>query len=61
MRWLVIWLLLTATYLAGWAISRWLLQAGWEITREDMAHAAAVPLAQVAALRGVSAFRRMFR
>ncbi|HEX7182204.1 MAG TPA: hypothetical protein VF756_10200 [Thermoanaerobaculia bacterium] len=57
----MIWLLLTAAYLGGWAISRWVLHAGWEITPEDLVHAAAVPLAQVAALRGVSAFRRMFR
>lgn len=61
MRWLLIWLLLTTAYLAGWAVSRWVLQAGWEVTREDLARAAAVPLVQVAALRGISAFRRMFR
>jgi hypothetical protein len=61
MRWLLIWLLLTATWVAGWAAVRWVLGGGWELDRETLALLVAVPLVQVAALRGISAFRRISR
>jgi len=61
MKWVAIWLLLTGIYLAGWALCGWLLQTGPEVDRESLAHLAAVPLAQTAALWGLGAFRRMFR
>ena len=61
MRWLAIWLLLTGTWLAGWAALGWLLHDGVTLNAESLAHLVAVPLAQTAALRGLAAFRRMFR
>lgn len=64
MRWLVIWLFLTAAWVAGWAVSEAMqavLDGSWRFTHETAAHMVAVPLAQVAALWGVSRFRRMFR
>jgi hypothetical protein len=61
MKWLAVWLLLTGTYLAGWVLCGWLLRTGLEVDRESLAHLAAVPLAQTAALWGLGAFRRMFR
>ena len=61
MRWLLIWLLLTVTWAAGWAVTRWVLGAGWKIDRGTAAHLIAVPLVQAAALRGISAFRRISR
>jgi len=61
MRWLAIWLVLTGTYVAGWALAGWLFGSRPALDAESLAHLAAVPLAQTAALRGVSAFRRMFR
>ena len=67
MRWLAVWLFLTAAWVAGWAVSE-ATQAvfgdrdgGWRFTGETAAHLIAVPLAQVAALWGVAKFRRMFR
>jgi len=68
MRWLAIWLFLTAAWVAGWAVSqaifggsggRWSFLGGF--SAETAGHLIAVPLAQVAALWGVSRFRRMFR
>ena len=61
MKWLAVWLLLTGTYLAGWLLCGWLLQTGLAVDTESLAHLAAVPLAQTAALWALSAFRRMFR
>jgi hypothetical protein len=62
MRWLAIWLFLTMAWVAGWAVSRMVLGAdGGPTRRETVAHLIVVPLAQVAALRALSAFRRMFR
>lgn len=61
MKWVAIWLLLTGAYLAGWALTGWLLHAPPTLDRESLAYALSVPLAQTAALRGLAAFRRMFR
>jgi len=61
MKWLAIWLVLTGTYVAGWAIAGWLFAGRPALDAESLLHLAAVPLAQTAALRGLSAFRRMFR
>ena len=61
MKWLAVWLLLTGTYLAGWALCGWLLRTGAAVDRESLVHLAAVPLAETAALWAVGAFRRMFR
>jgi hypothetical protein len=61
MKWLAIWLLLTGIYLAGWVLCAWLLGTGTAVDRESLAHLAAVPLAQTAALWALGAFRRMFR
>lgn len=64
MRWLAIWLFLTAAWAAGWAVSQAVL-GGTGFTAETaghlIAHLIGIPLAQVAALWGVSRFRRMFR
>jgi len=56
MRWLAVWLLLTLTYAAGWLASGWL--PGSRFSAEVLAHLAAVPLVQVAALALVAALRR---
>lgn len=61
MKWLAVWLLLTGTYLAGWALCGWLLRTGLAVEPESLAHFAAVPMAQTAALWALGAFRRMFR
>lgn len=61
LRWLAIWLLLTGTWLAGWVVIGWLFRGGVVLNAESLAGLAAVPLAQTAALRGLAAFRRMFR
>lgn len=64
MRWLAIWLFLTAAWVVGWAVSQALLGdngGGWRFTGETAAHLIAVPLAQVAALWAIARFRRMFR
>jgi hypothetical protein len=61
MRWLLIWLLLTATWAAGWLVVRWAVGGGWELDRETLALLVTVPAAQVAALRAISAFRRISR
>ncbi len=61
MRWLLIWLLLTVTWTAGWAVARWLQGGGWAVGGETAAYLIAVPLAQLAALRAISAFRRISR
>ncbi|HEX3530892.1 MAG TPA: hypothetical protein VH988_27845 [Thermoanaerobaculia bacterium] len=61
LRWLAIWLLLTGTYLAGWVVAGWLARGGVALDTGSLACLVAVPLAQTAALRGLAAFRRMFR
>ena len=61
MRWLAVWLFLTAAWASGWLVTQAVLGSGWRFTRETAVHMMAVPLAQVAALWGVSRFRRMFR
>jgi hypothetical protein len=57
-KWLAVWLLLTGTYLLGALVSRGLAGKPWEITRETLIYAAAIPLAQVAALWLVARLRR---
>jgi hypothetical protein len=61
MRWLAVWVLLTGVYLAGQLVLPLLLGGPWDYTREDLSHLAAVPLAQVAALRVVTWVRRGVR
>jgi hypothetical protein len=61
MRWVAIWLLLTGTYCAGWAFTAWCLGSPPVLDGTSVAQLLAVPLAQTAALRGLAAFRRMFR
>jgi hypothetical protein len=61
MRWVALWLLLTGTYCAGWALACWFLGAPPALDAGSAAQLVAVPLAQTAALRGLAAFRRMFR
>jgi hypothetical protein len=61
MRWLAVWVVLTGVYLAGQLIAPLLVGGGWDYTREDLAHLATVPLAQVAALGVVSWVRRGVR
>jgi hypothetical protein len=61
MRWLAVWLVLTAVYLVGLLALSLLIQGDWRLTREDLAHLATVPAAQVAALWVVSFVRRQSR
>jgi hypothetical protein len=61
MRWLAVWVFLTGVYLAGQLAIPPLLGEGWSYTREDLAHLAAVPLIQVAALWVVALVRRQAR
>jgi hypothetical protein len=61
MRWLAVWVLLTGVYLAGQLAISLLLEGRWSYTREDLAHLAAVPLIQVAALWVVTLVRRQAR
>jgi nitrate/nitrite transporter NarK len=61
MRWLAVWLVLTGVYLVGLLALSLLVQGDWRLTRDDLAHLAAVPAAQVAALRIVSYVRRQGR
>lgn len=59
MRWLVLWLLLTAIQALGWLASRLLPAPGTPWGRaEDLAHLAIVPLVQALALAVVAAVRR---
>lgn len=61
MRWLAVWVVLTGVYLAGQLMAPLLLGGRWDYTREDLAHLAAVPLAQVVALWTVAWVRRGVR
>jgi hypothetical protein len=60
-RWLAVWLVLTGVYFAGQLAAPFLLGERWDFTREDLAHLATVPLAQVAALWVVVLVRRHSR
>jgi hypothetical protein len=48
-KWLLIWLLLTGTYLLGLLFS-WPLAGGGEITAETLVHLAVIPAVQIVAL-----------
>ena len=61
MRWLAIWILLAGVYFVGQLAIALLLEESWSYTREDLAHLAAVPLFQVAALWVVALVRRQAR
>lgn len=61
MRWLAVWILLTGVYLAGQIAVPLLLGEGWQLTQGDLAHLAAVPLVQAAALWTVALVRRHAR
>ncbi len=71
MRWLAVWLVLTGVFFAGQLMAP-LFSSGvsgvsgvparsWEYTREDLAHLAAVPLVQLAAIWIVVLVRRHSR
>jgi hypothetical protein len=57
-KWLVVWLLLTGTYVAVWALSQLWAGGRWDVSSETLAHFALVPLIQTAALAGVALVRR---
>lgn len=61
MRWLAVWLVLTGVYFAGQLAAPLLVGERWHFTSEDLAHLAAVPLAQVIALWVVVTVRRQLR
>jgi hypothetical protein len=61
MKWLAVWALLTGVYLAGQLVTPLLPGGRWSYTREDLAHLAIVPLAQIAALWMVALVRRGVR
>ena len=61
MRWLAVWLVLTGIFFVGQLAAPLLVGDGWRFTREDLAHLAAVPLVQVAALWVVVTVRRQLR
>ncbi len=61
MKWLALWVLLTGVYLAGHLATPLLLGERWQLTREDLAHLAAVPLVQAGALWTVALVRRHAR
>lgn len=56
MKWLLIWLLLTGTYLLGLLVS-WIFAGDREITAETLVHLAVIPAVQIVAL-GVVAYVR---
>lgn len=61
MRWLAVWLVLTGVFFAGQLVAPlFSVAAGgsWEYTWEDLAHLAAIPLAQLAAIWIVVLVRR---
>jgi hypothetical protein len=61
-RWIALWLLLTCTYLIGWAVSLWVTGAdGWTVAPEALVHLALVPPVQVLALWAVAAARQRER
>lgn len=61
MRWLAVWAVLTGVYLTGQLLTPLLLGEGWSYTRQDLAHLAAVPVLQAAALGVVAWVRRHAR
>lgn len=61
MRWLLLWLLLTAVLAAGSALCQGVLAGEWRIPAETLAHVVLVPPAQVLALWVVAAVRRRVR
>lgn len=61
MRWLAVWLVLTGVFFAGQLVAPVLsgVSGGtWEYTREDLAHLAIIPLAQLVAIWIVVLVRR---
>ena len=57
MKWLLIWLLLTGTYLLGLLLS-WLFVDDREVTAETLVHLAVIPAVQIVALAVVAYVRR---
>jgi len=57
-RWLAVWLVLAAVYLAVWALSHRLLAGTFAASAQDLVHLALVPLAQTATLALVAFLRR---
>jgi hypothetical protein len=58
MRWLGVWLVLTGVFFAGQLVAPFFSSEAWEYTREDLAHLAAIPLVQLAAIWIVVLVRR---
>ncbi len=58
MKWLALWVLLTGVCLAGRIAIPPSLGERWQLTRQDLAHLAAVPLVQAVALWTVALVRR---
>lgn len=61
MRWLFLWLLLTATYVAGDLTLRAAMGEGWPPSHDALLACAIVPLLQTGALRLVHWMRRSVR
>ncbi len=61
MRWLLLWLLLTAVLAAGAVLCQGVVAGEWRISAETLAHVLLVPPVQVLALWGVAAVRRRTR
>jgi Na+-translocating ferredoxin:NAD+ oxidoreductase RnfA subunit len=58
LRWLGVWLVLAATYAAGWLGARLLAGNAGPTRREALVHFVAVPLVQAVALAVVAVVRR---
>ena len=57
MKWLLIWLLLTGTYLLGLLVS-WIFAGDSGVTAETLVHLAVIPAVQILALGVVAYVRR---
>ena len=61
MRWIALWLLLTAVHVAGWAVARQVSGRSLKPGAETLAHFALVPPVQLLALWVVAAVRQAQR
>ncbi len=58
MRWIALWLVLTAAYAAGWLVTKLCFGEPPQVTPETLAHLTLVPPAQTLALAVLRIFRR---
>jgi hypothetical protein len=58
MRWLALWLLLTVTQIAGWAVVRLAFATPFDLSPETLAHFALLPPAQILALALLRLYRK---